>query len=65
MMLGSPAWGSLSDKFGRRRPLVWATAFLFYFGMTCAIAPSFYWLLFLRFLVGFYIACVPQVRVLT
>ena len=36
-------------------------SFLFYFGVLSAAAPSFGWMLFLRYLVGFYIGGVPQV----
>ena len=36
-------------------------SFLFYFGILSAAAPSFGWMLFLRYLVGFYIGGVPQV----
>ena len=35
-------------------------SFLFYFGILSAAAPSFGWMLFLRYLVGFYIGGVPQ-----
>lgn len=62
MMIASPFWGWLTDRYGRRWPLIWASLFLFYFGLLCSFAPSFKWLLFLRFLVGFFIGCVPQVN---
>ncbi len=61
MVLSSSFWGSLGDKYGRRRMLVWAIAFLGYFGLLSSLSPSFWWLLGLRFLVGFFIGSVPQV----
>lgn len=62
MMLASGFWGFLADKYGRRQTLIWATFFLFYFGLLTAFAPSFNWVLFIRFLVGFFIGGMPQVR---
>ena len=60
MLLSSSIWGILADKYGRRAVLVVSIAFLFYFGVLSAAAPSFGWMLFLRYLVGFYIGGVPQ-----
>ena len=61
MLLSSSIWGILADKYGRRTVLVLSISFLFYFGVLSAAAPSFGWMLFLRYLVGFYIGGVPQV----
>ena len=62
MMLGSPLWGIMADKFGRRPTLLCATFFLFWYGILTAISPSFTWVLILRFFVGMFIGCVPQVN---
>ena len=60
MLLSSSIWGILADKYGRRTVLLVSIGFLFYFGVLSAAAPSFGWMLFLRYLVGFYIGGVPQ-----
>ena len=62
MTISSGFWGTLADKFGRKPTLLWTSAFLGYFGVLTAFSPSFRWVLFLRFLVGFFIGGVPQVR---
>ena len=64
MTLSSGFWGILADKFGRKPILIWASSFLCYFGILTAFAPSFHWVLFLRFIVGFFIGSVPQVSFL-
>lgn len=52
-IIGSLLWGSISDKFGRRFPLI-VTAFLTaLFAALTALSPSFIVLLVLRFLMGF------------
>ena len=61
MMIASPFWGVLADKYGRRLILIWASFFLFYFGFLTSFATSFNWVLFLRFIVGFFIGGIPQV----
>jgi putative MFS transporter len=61
MMISSPIWGKLADKYGRRTILMTASVFLFYFGFLTAFAPTFHWVLALRFLVGFFIGGMPQV----
>ena len=61
MMLSSSVWGKMADQFGRRVTLILTSAFLAYFGLVTAFAPSFGWVLFLRFLVGIFIGGVPQV----
>ncbi len=60
MMLSSVFWGKLSDSYGRRQALLLAGFFLFFYGVLSAFAPNYQWILFLRFLVGFTIGCVPQ-----
>ena len=63
MMISSAFWGTLADKYGRKPTLIWTSVFLFYFGLLTAFSPSFEWVLFLRFLVGFFIGGVPQVSI--
>merc|ERR1719151_573597 len=60
MMLSSALWGQFSDRHGRRQALLLSSFFLFFYGMLSAIAPSFGWIPFLRFLVGTMIGAVPQ-----
>ncbi len=62
MIVSSSFWGKLGDIYGRRRVLVWALFFLGYFGLLSTLAPSFGWLLVLRFAVGFFIGSLPQVN---
>ena len=61
MMISSAFWGTLADKYGRKSTLIWTSIFLCYFGFLTSFSPSFHWVLFLRFLVGFFIGGVPQV----
>ena len=42
------------------KALLLSSFFLFFYGLLSAIAPSFGWIAFLRFLVGTMIGCVPQ-----
>ena len=60
MMLSSAFWGKVSDKFGRRKALLISSFYLFFYGFLSAFAKNYTWILFLRFLVGFNIGCVPQ-----
>lgn len=60
MFLGSPIFGIMADKLGRKPTLISATVCLMYFGFLTACSPTFHWVLFLRFLVGFLIGSVPQ-----
>ena len=61
MFFGSPAFGAIADKYGRRVALITGASFLLYFGLLTSVAPTFQWILFLRFCCGFYIGAVPQV----
>ncbi|KAI6654900.1 Synaptic vesicle 2-related protein-like isoform X1 [Oopsacas minuta] len=58
--LGSLAWGILSDKFGRRRILWISTFFLVYFGLVTSLAPTFNWVLTVRFCVGISLSALTQ-----
>ena len=60
MFIGSPVFGVMADKFGRKPTLISATTCLLFYGFLTACAPTFGWVLFLRFLVGFFIGSVPQ-----
>jgi DHA1 family bicyclomycin/chloramphenicol resistance-like MFS transporter len=48
--LGQLAYGPLSDRFGRRRPLLVGIALYILASAACAFAPSVEWLIALRFL---------------
>ena len=60
MMFSSTFWGHVSDKYGRRRALLLSGIYLFVYGLLSSFSTSYEWILFLRFLVGFNIGCVPQ-----
>jgi len=60
MMFSSAFWGQVSDKYGRRRALLLSAIYLFVYGFLSSFSTSYGWILFLRFLVGFSIGCVPQ-----
>ena len=60
MMFSSAFWGQVSDKYGRRRALLLSGIYLFVYGLLSSFSTSYEWILFLRFLVGFSIGCVPQ-----
>ena len=44
----------------RRRALLLSAIYLFVYGFLSSFSTSYGWILFLRFLVGFSIGCVPQ-----
>eukprot|EP00753_Platysulcus_tardus_P006027 PLAT13904.2.p1 GENE.PLAT13904.2~~PLAT13904.2.p1 ORF type:complete len:505 (-),score=212.47 PLAT13904.2:32-1510(-) len=52
LMVGSLAVGTLSDRYGRRRPIIGCVALVFVFGLLSALAPSYALLVVLRFMVG-------------
>ncbi|XP_070573792.1 putative transporter SVOPL [Ptychodera flava] len=60
MLIGSPVFGTASDRFGRRPILILVAVWICYYGYMTALSPTFFWLLFLRFLVGFGIGGAPQ-----
>lgn len=52
MQLGAVAFGVLSDSYGRRPAFQLATALVVTFGLLTVFAPSFWWLLMFRSMVG-------------
>ncbi|XP_061590175.1 synaptic vesicle 2-related protein-like [Cololabis saira] len=60
MGFGSPLWGNVSDKYGRRVGLTICMCWTLYYGLLSAFAPVYGWLLALRGLVGFGIGGAPQ-----
>ncbi|TMS08562.1 Synaptic vesicle 2-related protein [Larimichthys crocea] len=60
MGIGSPVWGNIADKYGRKISLILCMVWTMYFGLLTAFTPVYGWLLFLRALVGFGIAGAPQ-----
>ena len=52
-LIGSPAFGWFADQFGRRNALFFSSAWIAFYGILSAFAPTLNWLLFLRFVVGF------------
>lgn len=53
MLLGAVFWSILADKRGRRSAFILSLACIFVAGLASALAPSFYFLLFFRAIVGF------------
>lgn len=53
MALGAVLAGTAADKFGRKRMFAYTLAMYSVATGLCSIAPSYEWLLFFRFLVGF------------
>lgn len=52
LALGQLLWGSISDRYGRRTPLLWAVAGFAVTSVLCAFAPSIQLLILFRFLEG-------------
>lgn len=52
MFLGSSAWGTFADTYGRRITLLAAAFWISYFGSLTSQSPNYYWILILRGLVG-------------
>ncbi|MEU7719259.1 multidrug effflux MFS transporter [Streptomyces tibetensis] len=53
MTLGNLVFGPLSDRYGRRRPLLAGSAVCTVATALCAVAPSLGWLITLRLVTGF------------
>ncbi|CAF2261310.1 unnamed protein product [Rotaria magnacalcarata] len=60
MMFGAFAFGIIADKYGRRRVIVLSAALNTLFGIFTAAAPSYYWILIARILVGFALSGASQ-----
>lgn len=59
MLIGSQPYGWMMDRYGRRQGLLVGIIFIGVFGVSTAFAPSYPWLLILRFLVGVNLSSVP------
>uniref|UniRef100_A0A4W6CQW9 SV2 related protein b n=1 Tax=Lates calcarifer TaxID=8187 RepID=A0A4W6CQW9_LATCA len=60
MGIGSPIWGNVSDKYGRKIGLVMCMCWTLYYGLMSTFAPVYGWLLVLRGLVGVGVGGCPQ-----
>ena len=60
LCVGSAVFGTVGDKLGRKRGLYASCVVLVVFGAACAAAPSYPWLLVLRFLAGVGMGGIPQ-----
>ncbi|XP_073334329.1 synaptic vesicle 2-related protein-like [Pagrus major] len=60
MGFGSPTWGNMSDKYGRKVGLIICMCWTLFYGLLSAFAPVYGWLLVLRGLVGFGVSGAPQ-----
>jgi MFS family permease len=59
-MFGSFLFGIIADKYGRRRVIMASAILNTLFGMFTAFAPTFYWILLARTLVGFALSGAAQ-----
>ncbi|CAF2841284.1 unnamed protein product [Rotaria sp. Silwood2] len=60
MMCGAFLFGILADKYGRRRVILICAILNTFFGIFTAFAPSYYWILLARTLVGFALSGAAQ-----
>lgn len=60
MMIGAFLFGIIADKYGRRRVILTSAVLNTLFGMLTALAPSYYWILLARALVGFALSGAAQ-----
>lgn len=60
MMIGAFIFGIIADKYGRRRVIVVSSILNMVFGILTALAPSYYWILLARILVGFALSGASQ-----
>ncbi|XP_006817923.1 synaptic vesicle 2-related protein-like [Saccoglossus kowalevskii] len=60
MLIGSSVWGTSTDRYGRKVILFLVAVWISYYGYLTAFSPNYYWLILLRFLVGFGIGGAPQ-----
>merc|ERR1711913_117121 len=64
MGIGSPLFGLLGDRFGRKTSCMIGSAFLAFYGFLSAAAPNFKLLVILRLFVGVYMGSLPQAIVI-
>ena len=60
MMVGAFLFGIIADKYGRRRVILASAILNTLFGVLTAFAPSYYWILLARTLVGFALSGAAQ-----
>ena len=52
--LGSGVYGILADRYGRKKIMTIANVLLLHIGLLSAFAPSYFWLIFLRLVIGIF-----------
>ncbi|EDV23562.1 uncharacterized protein TRIADDRAFT_27661 [Trichoplax adhaerens] len=50
---GAPIWGWIADIYGRKLGLLLSTFWTFFYGLLCAMSPSYFWIVLTRGLAGF------------
>ena len=51
-LMGSWVYGILADKYGRKKIIALANVLLLFIGLLSAFAPSYFWLIVLRLIIG-------------
>jgi len=62
-LIGTPVFGFLADKFGRKRVMLWGSVFFGLFTLASVIATSFQQMIVLRFIAGIGVAGVMPTTV--
>lgn len=65
LVVGSPFWGWVADKYGRKRGFIGSSAFIIVFAIASAFSINYFWLWMSLFLVGFGVTTVSQVYVMS
>ncbi|KAK3736284.1 hypothetical protein QZH41_020745 [Actinostola sp. cb2023] len=60
MTISTCFWGYISDKFGRKKELMWCTIIVFIGGFLSTFSPSYIWMVLLRGIVGLGLGGVAQ-----
>ncbi|RDD44803.1 Synaptic vesicle 2-related protein [Trichoplax sp. H2] len=58
--IGAPIWGWLADIYGRKIGLLSSSFCTFFYGILCALSPSYFWVIFTRTITGFGISGAAQ-----
>ncbi|XP_028402682.1 synaptic vesicle 2-related protein-like [Dendronephthya gigantea] len=65
LVVGSPLWGWVTDTYGRKRGFIGSSTFIIVFAIASAFSFNYYWLWMSLFFVGFGVAAVSQIYVMS